>query len=44
MSIAIGFFVGSLVLCILVNVGAVFAEKIQKKRTKKMVKDTKQDA
>ena len=39
MKLAIGFLIVSIVLCVIVNVVAFFAEKVQKKKTKEMVKD-----
>ena len=39
MKFAIGFLIISIILCIIVNVTAFFAEKVQKKKTKEMVKD-----
>lgn len=42
MGFALGFLLVSFILCILVNVGAAIAEKVQKKKTVKMSKDVKE--
>lgn len=42
MKFVIMFFIVSLVLCAIVNVGAFVAEKVHKKNVEKMVKDIKE--
>lgn len=42
MNFAIGFLIVSFVLCVLVNVGAFIAEKVQKGKIEKIQKDTKE--